>query len=53
MRQGHGRAGDAETMLHLAETMFKSSLCPLGQSLIMPVKSALDNFAAEFIVNAK
>jgi NADH-quinone oxidoreductase subunit F len=53
IRQGHGRAGDAENMLHLAETMFKSSLCPLGQSLIMPVKSALENFPDEFVVNTK
>jgi NADH-quinone oxidoreductase subunit F len=53
IRQGHGRAGDAETMLQLAETMFKSSLCPLGQSLVMPVKSALENFADEFSVNTK
>jgi NADH-quinone oxidoreductase subunit F len=53
IRQGRGRAGDAETMLHLAETMFKSSLCPLGQSLVMPVKSALDNFPDEFKFIAK
>ena len=48
IRQGHGRAGDTETMLQLAETMFKTSLCPLGQSLIMPVRSALENFTEEF-----
>jgi NADH-quinone oxidoreductase subunit F len=48
IRQGQGRAGDAGTMLQLAETMFKTSLCPLGQSLIMPVRSALENFADEF-----
>ncbi len=48
LRQGQGRAGDRETMLQLAETMFKTSLCPLGQSLVMPVKSALENFADEF-----
>jgi NADH-quinone oxidoreductase subunit F len=48
LRQGLGRTGDAETMLGLAETMFKSSLCPLGQSLIMPIKSALENFREEF-----
>jgi len=48
VRQGRGRAGDLETMLGLAETMFKSSLCPLGQSLVMPVKSALENFNDEF-----
>ena len=48
VRQGGGREGDLETMLGLAETMFKSSLCPLGQSLVMPVKSALENFKDEF-----
>lgn len=50
IRQGKGRGDDTETMLHLAETMFKSSLCPLGQSLIMPVKSALEHFSEEFKV---
>ncbi|MBN2345637.1 MAG: NADH-quinone oxidoreductase subunit NuoF, partial [Candidatus Aminicenantes bacterium] len=48
IRRGRGREGDAATMLHLAETMFKSSLCPLGQSLVMPVKSALEHFKEEF-----
>ena len=48
IRQGRGREGDPETMLALAETMFRSSLCPLGQSLVMPVKSALENFKEEF-----
>jgi NADH-quinone oxidoreductase subunit F len=53
IRRGEGRLGDPETMLQLAETMFKSSLCPLGQSLIMPVKSALSNFADEFTAKLK
>jgi NADH-quinone oxidoreductase subunit F len=53
IRQGKGRPGDPETMLQLAETMFKSSLCPLGQSLIMPVKSAMGNFPDEFAANLK
>jgi len=48
VRQGRGREGDLETMLGLAEAMFRSSLCPLGQSLVMPVKSALENFKEEF-----
>jgi NADH-quinone oxidoreductase subunit F len=48
IRRGAGKKGDPETLLQLAETMFKSSLCPLGQSLIMPVKSALENFKDEF-----
>ncbi|MCU0235703.1 MAG: NADH-quinone oxidoreductase subunit NuoF [Acidobacteria bacterium] len=51
IRQGKGLPGDPETMLNLAETMFKSSLCPLGQSLIMPIKSALEHFPEEFKVN--
>jgi NADH:ubiquinone oxidoreductase subunit F (NADH-binding) len=33
--------------------MFKSSLCPLGQSLIMPIKSALENFKDEFTASLK
>ncbi len=48
IRRGRGREGDLESMLALAETMFRSSLCPLGQSLVMPVKSALENFKEEF-----
>ena len=48
IRRGAGKKGDPQTLLQLAETMFKSSLCPLGQSLIMPVKSALENFKDEF-----
>ncbi|HEX7502968.1 MAG TPA: NADH-ubiquinone oxidoreductase-F iron-sulfur binding region domain-containing protein, partial [Acidobacteriota bacterium] len=53
IRRGDGRQGDPETMLQLAEAMFKSSLCPLGQSLVMPVKSALGNFPDEFAANLK
>ena len=45
-RRPAGRPG--EPCCSLAETMFKSSLCPLGQSLVMPVKSALENFEDEF-----
>ncbi len=48
IRRGEGRPGDLEIMLQLAESMFKTSLCPLGQSLVMPVKSALENFKDEF-----
>jgi NADH:ubiquinone oxidoreductase subunit F (NADH-binding)/(2Fe-2S) ferredoxin len=48
IRRGAGKAGDLETLLNLAEVMVQSSLCPLGQSLIMPIKSALGNFHEEF-----
>ncbi|MCX6557301.1 MAG: SLBB domain-containing protein, partial [Candidatus Aminicenantes bacterium] len=51
IRQGSGKVGDLETLLNLAEVMVQSSLCPLGQSLIMPIKSALGNFHAEFAAN--
>jgi len=48
LHQGKGRAEDCDTMLRLAEVMWSSSLCPLGQSVITPVKSAIENFREEF-----
>jgi NADH-quinone oxidoreductase subunit F len=48
IRQGKGREGDIDTMLRLVEVMWRSSLCPLGQSVITPVKSAIENFRNEF-----
>jgi NADH-quinone oxidoreductase subunit F len=53
IRHGAGKAGDLETMLQLAEFMARSSLCPLGQSLVLPIKSALNNFREEFAANIK
>ncbi|MGB9875545.1 MAG: NADH-quinone oxidoreductase subunit NuoF [bacterium] len=44
-----GKAEDLNTMVKLSEALWYSSLCPLGQSLIMPVKSALENFREEFL----
>lgn len=44
-----GKAEDLNLMVKISESLFKSSLCPLGQSLIMPVKSALENFREEFL----
>ncbi len=48
IRQGQGKSGDLEALRRLSDVMWQASLCPLGQSPIMPVKSALDNFAGEF-----
>ena len=48
IRAGLGEEGDIEKLLKISETMFNTSLCPLGQSLIMPVKSAIENFRGEF-----
>lgn len=49
IRQGQGNEKDLDQMLRLAQTMLNMSLCPLGQSLIMPVKSAIENFREEFL----
>lgn len=49
IREGFGTEADIELMLQTATTMYNTALCPLGQSLIMPVKSAIQNFREEFI----
>jgi len=47
-RKGEGVESQLDAMIRISETMLNTSLCPLGQSLIMPVKSALENFREEF-----
>ena len=49
IRSGQGGAADLELMVNLSKTMVATSLCPLGQSLIMPVRSAVDHFRNEFL----
>ncbi|RLE35810.1 NADP oxidoreductase, partial [Candidatus Acetothermia bacterium] len=46
---GSGRASDLDLILDLAETMEASSFCPLGQSVILSVRSALTLFPDEFL----
>ncbi len=46
--QGKGRAEDIDAMLGLADVMWRSALCPQGQSVMAPVKSAIENFRDEF-----
>ncbi len=48
LRRGKGRETDLDTMLRLAELMCGTALCPLGQSVIMPVRSAIEYFRGEF-----
>jgi NADH-quinone oxidoreductase subunit F len=48
IRSGEGRPGDLERMVAIAETMQAASLCPLGQSVILPIESALQHFRPEF-----
>ncbi len=43
-----GTEKDLKRMLKIAENMYNSSFCPLGQSVIMPVKSAIENFYSDF-----
>jgi len=48
VRSGEGTEADLERMLATAKTMQAMSLCPLGQSVILPVESALKHFRGEF-----
>ncbi|HPM02573.1 MAG TPA: NADH-quinone oxidoreductase subunit NuoF [Candidatus Cloacimonadota bacterium] len=48
IRNGFGTKDDMDKMLLLAQTMKFTSFCALGQSLIMPIKSAFENFESEF-----
>jgi NADH:ubiquinone oxidoreductase subunit F (NADH-binding) len=48
MSAGKGHSGNIEELLTLAENMATASFCGLGQSVAIPMKSALQNFAVEF-----
>ena len=45
---GQGQPGDVGDLAHLASTMQVASFCGLGQSVAIPVKSALANFGEAF-----
>ena len=49
IRKGNGTMQDVDLMLFIAETMQQTSFCALGQSPIMAVRSAIENFPDEFI----
>ncbi|MGQ9844637.1 MAG: NADH-quinone oxidoreductase subunit NuoF [Caldisericia bacterium] len=44
-----GKKEDLDKMISISNTMFLTSLCPLGQSLILPIKSGIENFREEFL----
>ncbi len=48
MAAGGGVKGDVAELLALAENMQAASFCGLGQSVAIPMKSALAHFGAEF-----
>jgi NADH-quinone oxidoreductase subunit F len=53
IRKGDGTMDDVEMMITIAETMFGTSFCALGQSPIMAIRSAVENFKDEFIAITK
>jgi NADH-quinone oxidoreductase subunit F len=48
IRSGCGTPDDLNRLVSVAKTMQAASLCPLGQSPILPVKTAIDTFREEF-----
>ncbi len=48
MSEGEGRPGDVAELQALADVMFDSSFCGLGQSVPIPMRTALSNFGATF-----
>ncbi|HNX37657.1 MAG TPA: NADH-quinone oxidoreductase subunit NuoF [Candidatus Cloacimonadota bacterium] len=53
IKKGEGTMDDVEQMQIIAETMFNTSFCALGQSPIMAIRSAIENFKDEFIAITK
>ncbi|MBN2461231.1 MAG: NADH-quinone oxidoreductase subunit NuoF [Candidatus Cloacimonetes bacterium] len=49
IRYGEGSEEDLVSMIRLAQAMNISSFCALGQSLLMPIRSVIDNFRDEFL----
>ena len=48
MAAGEGRQGDVNELNQLAEVMFDSSFCGLGQSVPTPIRTALNQFTQVF-----
>lgn len=53
VQSGKAGADTLARMTEIVEAMRLSSLCPLGQSLALPVRSALENFREEFLAHAQ
>ena len=48
LAEGNGRPGDLEKLARLTSVMQAASFCGLGQSVYLPVTSALRHFENEF-----
>jgi NADH:ubiquinone oxidoreductase subunit F (NADH-binding)/NADH:ubiquinone oxidoreductase subunit E len=46
--KGQGRAGDVDALRRLAKMLHGASFCGLGQSVALPIESALAHFGNEF-----
>lgn len=53
IKKGQATEDDLDKLMLIAETMQQTSFCALGQSPIMPIRSALDNFRDEFLTITK
>jgi NADH:ubiquinone oxidoreductase subunit F (NADH-binding) len=53
IKKGEGTMEDVDLMVTIAETMQQTSFCALGQSPIMGIRSAVENFKDEFIAITK
>ncbi len=53
IKKGNGSMDDVELMLTIAETMFATSFCALGQSPVLVIRSAVEYFRDEFIAITK
>jgi NADH:ubiquinone oxidoreductase subunit F (NADH-binding) len=47
--KGDRNGSDLDVLLKQSELMAKTSLCPLGQSPVLPIKSAIRHFRKELI----
>ncbi|HNT52935.1 MAG TPA: NADH-ubiquinone oxidoreductase-F iron-sulfur binding region domain-containing protein, partial [Candidatus Syntrophosphaera sp.] len=49
IKKGEGSMDDVQLMVDIAQTMQQTSFCALGQSPIMGIRSAVENFHGEFV----
>lgn len=53
IRKGKGKEADLDELIRVSEAMFLTSFCALGQSPVMPIKSAINNFKEDFLSRMK
>jgi NADH:ubiquinone oxidoreductase subunit F (NADH-binding) len=49
LEKGTGNKEDLDLIIEIADSMFKASLCPLGQSPILPIKGMAKYFRDELL----